>query len=130
MRTHLISAAILALFANAALASDPTPPPASAPKAAVAPKLEKLSFTNKMIDGKKVWVPSEGKVAAGTMVEITLVNTLADPHGFTAPGFTTEPVIVGGNETKVITVQAKDKGDYKFSCQMHPAHVGGTITVQ
>lgn len=117
----LITTAFLALFSVSAFGAD-------APKAAA--PVQKVTFTNKLIDGKKTWIPNDAKVPAGSTLEITLVNTLDDPHGFTAPGLTAEPVVVGGKETKTVTVQATNKGDFKFSCQMHPAHVGGQIEVQ
>ena len=43
---------------------------------------DKITFTNKIENGKKVWEPNTASVKAGDKVEITLVNTLADPHGF------------------------------------------------
>lgn len=130
MLIRLMSPVLFFALASSAFATSPTPPAASAPHTATNAKVEKLTFTNKMVDGKKTWLPADAKVPAGSKVEITLVNTLDDPHGFTAPGLTTDPVIVGGKETKTFTVQAQNKGDYKFSCQMHPAHVGGQISVQ
>lgn len=123
----LLSAASL-LIAAAVRAETPVAKPAPAPTA-VEP-VEKITLTNKIVDGKKTWLPADVKLKAGEKVELTLVNTLPDPHGFTAPGMAKD-VVVNGNETKVVTFTApKDKGPVKFSCQLHPAHVGGTFEVQ
>lgn len=92
-------------------------------------KVEKVTFTNKLVGGKKTWVPSETTMPAGK-VEITLVNELADPHGFELDGLLKVPLVVGGKETKTVMVDNAAAGTYKYSCQMHPAHVGGEITVK
>lgn len=129
MRGFLLVATFTVASAHAG-AESPKPVTAANTKAGeVAPApVTKLTFTNKLVGDKKVWEPSEAKIPAGK-VEITFVNTLADPHGFNAPGVV-ESVVVQGNETKTITVDTSKSGAYKFSCQLHPAHVGGTITVQ
>jgi plastocyanin len=111
----------------AAPAGHPDAAPAGHP--AIAPAVEKLTFTNKLIDGKKTWLPADAKIKAGHAVELTLINTLADPHGFSLPGMTSD-IVVGGHETKTVALAAPKAGTYKFHCQLHPAHVGGAITVQ
>ncbi|MCX6128193.1 MAG: cupredoxin domain-containing protein [Proteobacteria bacterium] len=90
---------------------------------------QELTFTNKEINGSKVWEPSATTLKAGEDVEIKLVNTLKDVHGFEVPGLT-EKVAVPANETKVITVKAPKSGDYKYTCFMHPKHIGGSLKVQ
>ncbi len=126
----MLSVAFLSFAALAqaeTTASKPVAPAAAAPAADV----QKVTMTIQLVNGKKVWLPANVDVKAGSQVELTLINTLADPHGFNAPGFTTEPIVVNGNETKTVTVTApKTPGKVKFSCQLHPAHVGGDITVQ
>ncbi len=104
--------------------------PAAKPGAPAAEQVDKITLTNKIVDGKKTWLPADVKLKAGEKVELTLVNTLPDPHGFTAPGMAKD-VVVNGNETKTVSFTApKDPGTVKFSCQLHPAHVGGNFTVQ
>lgn len=91
---------------------------------------ETITLTNKIVDGKKTWVPADVKVKAGEKVELTLVNTLPDPHGFNAPGMAKD-VVVNGNETKTVSFTApKEAGTVKYTCHLHPAHVGGNIIVQ
>lgn len=91
--------------------------------------VEKITFVNKLIDGKKTWTPTEQAVKGEGKIEITLINELEDPHGFSIPGLT-DAMIIKGKETKTFTVTAPKSGEYKFHCQMHPAHVGGILTVR
>lgn len=91
--------------------------------------VEKITFVNKLIDGKKVWTPGEQQIKAGTKVEIVLVNELEEPHGFSLPGLA-ENIVVKAKETKTVNITAPKDGEIKFHCQMHPAHVGGVIKVK
>lgn len=116
------------LAVSVALLSVSLTAPALAKKAAPTPAVQKVTFTNKEVDGKKVWLPAEASLKFQGKVEITLINELKDPHGFSAPGLTKEPIVVLGGETKTVEVDGK-KGEYKFVCQLHPAHVGGTIKI-
>lgn len=122
----VVALAVLALTGRAFAAEPSAPPPAGA---AVAP-VQKLTFTNKLVGGKKTWVPSEAKAKAGEKLEIVLVNKLPDPHGFNAPGLLKAPLVVQGNATATVMVDPPAAGTYKFNCQLHPAHVGGQIQVQ
>ncbi len=88
-----------------------------------------LTFTNKEEGGKKVWLPSTAEFKAGEEVSLKLVNTLKDVHGFEIPGVS-EAIPVPAGETKTITVKIPKAGEYPFRCHMHPAHVGGSITVK
>lgn len=88
-----------------------------------------LTFTNQEIDGKKVWKPETATIKAGEKTTIKLVNTLSAVHGFEIPGLT-EQVPVPGNKSVTIEVDKPKPGEYKFKCHMHPAHVGGSITVK
>lgn len=137
MRKLLIATVMMSFTGVAAAAGATTPqdganPPASggAGGAVAATQIvEQVTVTNKLIDGKKTWVPSEVKVHPGAKVELTLVNTLPDPHGFNAAGMA-DKVVVGANETKTVTFTAGKAGETKFNCQLHPAHVGGKIVVR
>jgi len=88
-----------------------------------------ITFTNKLENGKKVWLPATATVKAGDKVEITLVNTLADPHGFEIKELS-QKVVVGPKETKKISFEATKSGTFKFDCQLHPAHIGGELIVK
>jgi plastocyanin len=128
---RLVSAIAGNLVLAASLAGVATLAQAEETKVAAKAPVESVTFTNKMVDGKKTWTPGEGKVKAGDAVELTLVNTLPEPHGFSIPGMTDE-IVVNANETKIVTVAAgKVKaGSYDIKCQLHPAHVGAKLTVQ
>ena len=90
---------------------------------------QEISFTNKELDGVKVWEPSTTTLKAGEDLEIKLINTLKDVHGFQIPELT-DPIAVPGNETKVITVKAPKAGEYSFKCHMHPKHKGGSLQIK
>ena len=100
----------------------------AAPKEAL-PMVKNATFTNKLIDGKKTWLPTTYTFKVGQDVALKLVNTLADPHGFSAPGLTEDIVVLGG-QTKTINFSPKKAGVYPYKCQLHPAHVGGTIIIE
>ena len=99
----------------------------SAPLAEAATDM--ITLTNKLENGKKVWQPATATVKAGDKVEITLVNTLADPHGFEIKEFG-QKVVLGPKETKTISFDATKSGTFKFDCQLHPAHIGGELIVK
>ena len=85
-----------------------------------------VTITNKLIDGKKTWLPADIKVKASEPVELELVNTLPDPHGFNLPGLAPN-VVVPGNSKTMVKFTATKKETIKFNCQLHPAHVGGSV---
>jgi len=99
----------------------------SAPLAEAATDM--ITLTNKLENGKKVWQPATATVKAGDKVEITLVNTLADPHGFEIKELS-QKVVLGPKETKTISFDATKSGTFKFDCQLHPAHIGGELIVK
>ena len=88
-----------------------------------------LTFNNVEVDGAKVWEPSLTTLKAGEDVEIKIVNSLKDIHGFEIPGLT-EKIAVPANQTRSITVKAPKAGDYAFKCHMHPKHVGGHLSIK
>ena len=100
----------------------------AAPKEAIL-IVKNVTFTNRLVDGKKTWLPATAKFKAGQKVEIKLVNTLSEPHGFSMPGLI-EDIIVNSGETKSINFTPKNAGTFPFKCQLHPAHVGGSITIE
>ena len=125
-----ISAAIIALMftsAQGAYSAD-----AKAPAKAEAAKpaaVQHVTLTNKLVDGKKTWLPADIKVKAGQPVELELVNTLPDPHGFNLPGLAPN-VVVPGNSKTTVKFTATKKETIKYTCQLHPAHVGGSVVVE
>jgi nitrosocyanin len=90
----------------------------------------KVTFTNKLIDGKKVWVPNTTDIKAGEDLDITLVNPLAEPHGFAMADIIGADVVVNAGETKTVKGKAPKSGEFKFHCQLHPVHVGGALNAK
>ncbi len=120
--------AACAFLSGSALADTKTAKPAAASSQTDRAEVQKVTVTNKLVDGKKTWLPSEINVKAGQKVELELVNTLPEPHGFNLPGLA-ENIVVGGKATQVVSFTPSKKEKIKFSCQLHPAHVGGHINV-
>ena len=124
---------VAATLAPRAFAQAPAAAPAAPAPAASAQKVdgstELVTFTNKMVDGKKTWTPAEVKVKSGHHVAITLKNELPEPHGFQIAGLV-EPVVVGPKESKTVLAVPTKPGTYKVTCQLHPAHVGATFIVE
>lgn len=101
-----------------------------APKASTAAaKHQKVTFEAKLVNGKKTWLPGDVKVGEGTEVEATIKNNLSEPHGFAIDGMV-EPMVVNAGETKSVKFVAKGKGHHEVRCQLHPAHIGASLTVQ
>jgi plastocyanin len=91
---------------------------------------QQITFTNKDVNGVKVWEPSTTNLKAGEDIEIKIVNPLKDEHGFQVPGLTDPYVVPGNGGTKTVTIKAPKAGQYPYKCHMHPKHQGGDITIQ
>lgn len=102
---------------------------AKAPNEIKSQVIRHLTLTAKLVDGKKTWIPAEVKIKAGEPVEIELINTLEDPHGFNLPGLA-ENVVIGGSKKRTVTLNPATKGAVNFNCQLHPAHVGGQFIIE
>ncbi len=144
MKRILCALALSSLALTGAARAEDTAPngahdetPAHAEAAHREREVQRLTFTNELVGAKdskggtKTWLPATATVKAGKKLEIKLVNTLDAPHGFRAIGLLTdEHLVIGPHETKTITIDDPKHGSYKFDCELHPAHVGGTITVE
>ena len=96
------------------------------PAAAIGPK--KFTLINATFDGEKIWLPSVIIVQQWDEVELTLINKLDAPHGFTIDVFGIESVIAPKSKSTV-TFTARTPGAHPYSCQLHPQHIGGQIYV-
>jgi nitrosocyanin len=104
--------------------------------AAPAPAMDEpgtKSFTLVSIeaDGAKIWLPSALAVEQGDKVKLTLKNLVPgaeNQHGFTIPAYNITEVVTRG-EPKVVTFVADKPGVFQYSCQLHPAHIGGSLIV-
>jgi nitrosocyanin len=105
--------------------------------AAPAPAMEEpgtRSFTMVSIeaDGAKIWLPSVIAVEQGDKVKLTLKNLVPgadNKHGFTIPAYNITEVVTR-DEPKTITFVADKAGVFQYSCQLHPAHIGGSLIVE
>jgi nitrosocyanin len=110
---------------------------AMAQSAAPSPAMEEpgtRSFTLVSIeaDDAKIWLPSVIAVEQGDKVKLTLKNLVpgaVNQHGFTIPAYNITEVVTRG-EPKTVTFVADKPGVYPFSCQLHPAHIGGSLIVE
>src|SRR5229473_2417153 len=108
-----------------------------APPAAPAPAMEEpgtRSFTMVSIeaDGAKIWLPSVIAVEQGDKVKLTLKNLVPgadNKHGFTIPAYNITEVVTR-DEPKTVTFVADKAGVFPISCQLHPAHIGGSLIVE
>ncbi|MGA9724322.1 MAG: cupredoxin domain-containing protein [Candidatus Binatus sp.] len=104
---------------------------------APAPAMEEpgtRSFTMVSIedDGAKIWLPSVIAVEQGDKVKLTLKNLVPgaeNQHGFTIPAYNITEVVTRG-EPKTVSFVADKPGVYPFFCQLHAAHIGGSLIVE
>jgi nitrosocyanin len=105
--------------------------------AAPAPAMEEpgtRSFTLVSIeaDGAKIWLPSVIAVEQGDKVKLTLKNLVPgadNKHGFTIPAYNITEVVTR-DEPKTVTFVADKAGVFQYFCQLHPAHIGGSLIVE
>jgi len=125
-----VAALILPIASRIAMAQ-------GAPPAAPAPAMEEpgtRSFTMVSIeaDGAKIWLPSVIAVEQGDKVKLTLKNLVPgadNKHGFTIPAYNITEVVTR-DEPKTVTFVADKAGVFPYSCQLHPAHIGGSLIVE
>jgi plastocyanin len=101
----------------------------SPPPAADEPGTRSFTMVSVEVDDAKVWLPS---VIAVDKVKLTLKNLVpgaSNQHGFTIPAYNITEIVTRG-EPKTITFVADKAGVYPFSCQLHPAHIGGSLIVE
>jgi nitrosocyanin len=106
--------------------------------AAQAPAMDEpgtRSFTMVSIedDGAKIWLPSVIAVEQGDKVKLTLKNLVPgaeNKHGFTIPAYNITEVVTRGEPPKTITFVADKAGVFPFFCQLHAAHIGGSLIVE
>jgi plastocyanin len=108
----------------------------AAPSAAAAPADEPGTRSFKLVsvevDGTKFWLPSVIAVDQGDKVKLTLINQVpgaSNQHGFAIPGYNIAEVVTR-DTPKVITFVADKPGAFQYSCQLHPAHIGGSLIVE
>jgi plastocyanin len=107
-------------------------PPTAAAAPADEPGTRSFTLVSVEVDGTKFWLPSVIAVEQGDKVKLTLLNNVpgaSNQHGFTIPAYNITEVVTRGVPTKVSFVADKP-GPFPFSCQLHPAHIGGSLIVE
>ena len=123
----MIAGANRIAYAQAAAPSGAAPAPAMDEAGTRSFKLVSVE-----VDGTKFWLPSVIAVEQGDKVKLTLENAVpgaSNQHGFTLPEYNITEVVTRGTP-KTITFTADKAGVFPYSCQLHPAHVGGSLIVE
>ena len=106
--------------------------PAAPAPAMEEPGTKSFTLVSVEVDDAKIWLPSVIAVEQGDKVKLTLKNLVpgaVNQHGFTIPAYNITEVVTRG-EPKTVTFVADKAGVFPFSCQLHPAHIGGSLIVE
>jgi plastocyanin len=109
--------------------------PAAAPAAAPVPDepgTRSFTMVSVEVDDAKIWLPSVIAVEQGDKVKLTLKNLIpgaSNQHGFSIPAYNITEVVTRG-EPKTVTFVADKPGVFPFICQLHAAHIGGSLIVE
>jgi plastocyanin len=95
---------------------------------AAAAEPKKFTLINVLLDGTKIWLPSNLMVHQGEEVELTLINKLDDPHGFKIEDVGIEEV-VQPKAQMTVKFTAAQPGVHSYICHLHPPHLGGQMLV-
>jgi plastocyanin len=131
MAAIAVVAALMLPIANRIAMAQGAPPAAPAP-AMEEPGTRSFTMVSIEVDGAKIWLPSVIAVEQGDKVKLTLKNLVPgadNKHGFTIPAYNITEVVTR-DEPKTVTFVADKAGVYPYSCQLHPAHIGGSLIVE
>ncbi|MFZ0680390.1 cupredoxin domain-containing protein [Candidatus Binatus sp.] len=106
--------------------------PAAPAPAMDEPGTRSFTLVSVEVDDAKIWLPSVIAVEQGDKVKLTLKNLVpgaVNQHGFTIPAYNITEVVTRG-EPKTVTFVADKAGVFQYSCQLHPAHIGGSLIVE
>jgi nitrosocyanin len=128
-----VAAFLLPGASRVAMAQGAAPSAAAAPAPAMdEPGTRSFTLVSIEANDAKIWLPSVIAVDQGDKVKLTLKNLVpgtVNQHGFTIPAYNITEVVTRG-EPKTITFVADKAGVFPFSCQLHPAHIGGSLIVE
>ena len=138
LKTMAVMAAVAAFMlpsaGRIAAAADAAPSAAAAPARAVdEPGTRKFPLVSVEVDNTKFWLPSVIAVEQGDKVTLTLKNQVpgagpSNQHGFTIPAYNIAEIVTSGAPKKV-TFVADKPGVFQYFCQLHLAHIGGSLIV-
>ncbi len=136
LKTMAAIAAVVALMlpgaSRIAMAQGAAPAPAAAP-AMDEPGTRSFTLVSVEVDGAKIWLPSVIAVDQGDKVKLTLKNLVPgaeNKHGFTIPAYNIAEVVTRGAEPTTVTFVADKPGVFPYFCQLHAAHIGGSLIVE
>ena len=131
MAAIAVVASLMISGANRIAMAQGAAPAAPAP-AMEEPGTKSFTLVSVEVDDTKFWLPSVIAVEQGDKVKLTLKNQVpgaAITHGFTIPAYNIAEVVTRG-EPKTVTFVADKAGTFQYSCQLHPAHIGGSLIVE
>jgi len=123
MKRTLAVAVAAALAVPLVLAQDPAKPAAP---------VREFTTVNIETKGVKIWVNSDFVAKKGDKVKITLINLApSGVHAFAIKGYDVNVQVDNkeGDNKKTVEFVADKAGFFPIYCSMHPAHVGGQLTV-
>ncbi len=129
-----VAAFMLPSASRIAVAADAAPSAAAVPAPAVdEPGTKSFTLVSVEVDETKIWLPSVIAVEQGDKVKLTLKNQIpgagpSNQHGFTIPAYNIAEIVTHGTP-KTITFVADKPGVFPFFCQLHLAHIGGSLIV-
>ncbi|MGA6971604.1 MAG: cupredoxin domain-containing protein [Candidatus Binatus sp.] len=135
MAATLAVAALMLVGASRSAMAQAAAPSAAAMAPAPAPDepgTRSFTLAAVEIDGAKFWLPSVIAVNEGDKVKLTLKNLVPgaeNTHGFTIPAYNIAEVVTRG-VPKTISFVADKPGVFQYFCQLHPAHIGGSLIVE
>ncbi|MFZ0246361.1 MAG: cupredoxin domain-containing protein, partial [Candidatus Binatus sp.] len=110
------------------------PSAAAVPAAAMdEPGTKSFTLVSVEVDDTKFWLPSVIAVEQGDKVKLTLKNMVpgagpSNQHGFTISAYNIGEIVTRGTP-KTITFVADKPGVFPYFCQLHLAHIGGSLIV-
>jgi len=131
MAAIAVVASLMISGANRIAMAQGASPAAPAP-AMDEPGTKSFTLVSVEVDDTKFWLPSVIAVEQGDKVTLTLKNLVPgaeNQHGFTIPAYNITEVVTRG-VPKTITFLADKPGVFPFYCQLHAAHVGGSLIVE
>jgi nitrosocyanin len=134
-RTIAAMAAVVALMLPGAsrIAMAQGAAPAAPAPATEEPGTRSFTLVSIEADGAKIWLPSVIAVEQGDKVKLTLKNLVPgaeNKHGFTIPAYNIAEVVTRGAEPTTVTFVADKPGVFPYFCQLHAAHIGGSLIVE
>lgn len=127
-----ITAAFMISGANRIAMAQGAAPSAAAAPATEEPGTRSFTLVSVEVDGAKIWLPSVIAVEQGDKVKLTLKNLIpgaSNQHGFSIPAYNVTEVVTRG-EDKTVTFTADKAGVFPYICQLHAAHIGGSLIVE